>query len=175
MEDKMYEQTVREIINNDYCGIETFVEKVFEPIFGINVCLYRAPMSILVTMDQFGTDSLCMGEIYGMNINPIYIYNITVSDNSFNLENAQKYLTEFLRKDFLCFSDAFIILNNDDFKERAWRFYFAHKSKKCVLKESSFTMGKYFNCEMLQEKLCNMFKNRNVLTTELIYNLFGIS
>lgn len=50
MDEKTYEQTIHEILNNDYCGIETIVDKVLCPIFEPNLLLYPAPpMSIRAT------------------------------------------------------------------------------------------------------------------------------
>lgn len=172
MDEKTYKQSIHEICNNDYCGIETFVEKVLDPIFESGVSLYRAPVAIRATMNPYCFDSLCIGEIHGCFAHPIYIYDIAVSDDSFDLESAQKKLPEFLCSDYLWFTNTFIILHDEDIESRSWRLYFAHKSEKCALKESSFAMGKYSNSKMLEEKLCNLFKNRNELTDESLTQAF---
>lgn len=175
MDEKTYKQTLHEILNNDYCGIETFVEKVLEPIFKPYVGLFSAPVSIRATMNHFCFDGLYMGEIEIFSSNfssPIYIYDVAVSDNSFTLENAQENLPEFLSKDYLYFVNAFIILHDEDIKNRCWRFYFAQKSEKYALKESSFAMGQYSNSKTLEEKLCNLFANRDNITGDLISQTF---
>ena len=171
-----YTESIRKIFNSDYCGIDSFVSKVLEPIFGTSLELYPAPSTIKYKKEVVKS-IVCVGEVNGLYSNPVFIYDVTLTD-SCNIGRSRVYIQDAVRSDLLPFANAFIVFHYETTKGRSWRFSFAEKdSTKSAMKTAkryTYLAGKDYSCRTISDRFSTLYTNREELKQENFIQAFSV-
>lgn len=110
---------LRRILENrkEIIDAQEFAHEVFQPIFGDKLEFYPRPSQIKLPYKQNTIKQLeCIGEINGLCACPIYLYDVTVSDEYNNFEESifegDEEIQEILLSDLCPFLIAFFRIHH---------------------------------------------------------------
>ena len=122
---------IRQIFENDWCGMETFLDEVLSPIFGE----YEKKYDILTNSSEVREKAnfaniteikhAASFDFYGSELK---IFDVTVGDNK-KLEKNKVGIQNIVRQYIAQFEGALLIFHHQNVANQEWRFSYVEKRK----------------------------------------------
>lgn len=152
----------KQIFSNDYCGFDTFFEKVLAPLFGDKI---ERKNENLLTDDRY-RDKAEKLNIKTMTFvalveafDPINVIDITV-DNSCNLARSRVYIKELVRQMLENYAQAFIIFHYENVEDMPWRFSYIYKEGRqtdvTAPKRFTYVFGRNYSGRTAAERFATL-------------------
>nr|MCR5697496.1 Eco57I restriction-modification methylase domain-containing protein [Marinilabiliaceae bacterium] len=153
----------KQVFSNDYCGFNTFFEKVLAPLFGHKI--ERKNEDLLASGNYH--DKAERLKIKAMTFvakvvdafEPIYIIDITV-DYSCILERSRVYIKELVRQMLENYAQAFIIFHYAEAEGKPWRFSYIYKEGRqtdvTAAKRFTYVFGRNYSGRTAAERFATL-------------------
>ena len=167
----------RQIFENDWCGIEYFLNKILSPIFGD----YEQGYDILTNAPEVRekAENANITEIrhaasFDFFGSELKVFDITVGDNK-KLENNKVGIQTVVRQYINQFEGALIIFHHQNVENQEWRFSYVEKrlnaKDSTSAKRYTYILGKGHPARTIAERFNDLERKKNKSETILLPDL----
>ncbi len=155
----------KQVFSNDYCGFDTFFEKVLAPLFGDKI--ERKSEDLLASgnyrdkAERLKIKTMTYVAVVDVvnAFEPIHIIDLTV-DNSCHLERSRVYIKELVRQMLENYAQAFIIFHYAEAQDKPWRFSYIYKEGRqtdvTAAKRFTYVFGRNFSGRTAAERFATL-------------------
>ena len=173
-------EEIKRIFNDDWCGIESFLQKVLVPIFGKMEQKYD-----ILTTDKETKEKAFHAKIetirnvasftfYGNELN---VYDVQMNDNA-DLQHSRVDIQAIIRKYIVQFDGAIIVFHYKDVGNKVWRLSYVERGitqkQSTSPKRYTYILGKNQGVRTACERFEVLLQKKDSLTTNDLTEAFSI-
>ena len=180
----MNKELLKEYLSDRYQGCESFLNTIIFPIFGEDNFEDGYETELLDILPErrrmAEATGICsvkqIGKIY-VDVEPLYIFDITVSDRVM-MERNRVSIQRLIRAVMDQYSCAFMLFHYDDDSRWDWRFTYCYKSananESTDSKRYTFLLGPGQSCRTAADNFIKLYDNRKDLKIANIEKAFDV-
>lgn len=171
---------IRQIFENDYCGIDNFLTQVLSPIFGDYEKGYdvlTAGKDVKEKANQLNILEIKHSATFDFYGSELKVFDITVGDEK-QLENNKVGVQSIVRQYIAQFEGALIIFHHANVKNQEWRLSYVEKrttSKDSTsAKRYTYILGKKHPAKTVSDRFRYLLDRKDTLTLQDLTDAFSL-
>lgn len=155
-------ERLQHIFQNDYPGVDKFIDDVIKPIFSgdeispIDSDIIDSPEKRRRADSANILSARYVADIVRADSDPIAIYDVTLSSNS-HIEHSRVAIRQFITSDVMTYTHVFILFHYADATGRPWRFSYVYKEASTagtrpVAKRYTYVFGRDYRSRTAVER-----------------------
>lgn len=170
----------RQIFENDWCGIEYFLNKILSPIFGDYEqgydILTNAP-EVREKAENANITKIRHAASFYFFGSELKVFDITVGDSK-KLENNKVGIQTIVRQYINQFEGALIIFHHQNVENQEWRFSYVEKrvntKDSTSAKRYTYILGKHLPARTISDRFAYLETHKDILTLKDLTDAFSV-
>lgn len=163
------EEQFQHIFQNDYPGVDRFIDDILKPIF-VDDDIATIGSDIIDSAEKRRRADMAniqsaryVADIVRSDSDPIAVYDVTLAPNS-HIEHSRVAIKQFITSDVMTYTHVFILFHYADATGRPWRFSYVYKEAstagtRTVAKRYTYVFGRDYRSRTAIERFLTLARS----------------